>query len=529
MISIGINNYENHENFHNLVGSVNDARKILDLIKRDANKLKFNQSYESSGSSRLLRNFIKIENEYKLNKIYSYLLVDAEATSKNIRDTLKLIARNSKPNDIFVFFFAGMSSAHEGEVQLYTYGDSSLPIKDLSYLINQISAKKQLIISEAGNGKGFSNSLIYNLFEQNSILASNSDRNRIIITTKGLGQEGKLENGYGGFLSSYLLKNENLLYIFKTPLKFELDLNRQEIQHDYFNEKYCAVYFESDYRDLLALKFSESYSRGAVSNQIDVKHDANANSKRNIPIVQAVLIGTNNYKKSIGWENLQNPVNDVRTIGEILEKKYGANTLYLIDQGRNEVLLHLIKIKKQLAENDKLIVFFAGHGYYHSDYSDGFLVFQDSKGLEEDPTLDTYLPMATINRLLDGFPNKQVLTIFDVCYGGSFELNGGDLPVENYSKATFDKGIKHFIVEKNQYNSRIYLASGKYEVPDYWNNSLDHSPFAKKLIKAFEEENEFISPGKIFTYLQGNATETVLKKFGSHEPRGDFLLPVVPN
>ena len=47
-----------------------------------------------------------------------------------------------------------------------------------------------------------------------------------------------------------------------------------------------------------------------------------------------------------------------------------------------------------------------------------------------------------------------------------------------------------------------------------------------KLIKAFENEKEFISPGKIYSYVRGSTTKPILKKFGKHEVTGDFLLKV---
>ncbi len=59
-----------------------------------------------------------------------------------------------------------------------------------------------------------------------------------------------------------------------------------------------------------------------------------------------------------------------------------------------------------------------------------------------------------------------------------------------------------------------------------WQENQDHSPFASKLIEAFESEKEFISPGKIYSYVRGNTTVPILKKFGKHEVTGDFLLKV---
>jgi len=53
---------------------------------------------------------------------------------------------------------------------------------------------------------------------------------------------------------------------------------------------------------------------------------------------------------------------------------------------------------------------------------------------------------------------------------------------------------------------------------------MNHSPFANKLITIFENEKSFLTPGKIYKYLEGNITEPVLKYFGKNETRSDFII-----
>jgi hypothetical protein len=88
----------------------------------------------------------------------------------------------------------------------------------------------------------------------------------------------------------------------------------------------------------------------------------------------------------------------------------------------------------------------------------------------------------------------------------------------NYRDSIFSNGIFNL--------SKIFLASGEAEVPDYWNNSLNHSPFANKLIDYLKNEKEFLSPSKIYETLEANITEPVMNSHGSHEERGDFILKV---
>ena len=178
-------------------------------------------------------------------------------------------------------------------------------------------------------------------------------------------------------------------------------------------------------------------------------------------------------------------------------------------------------------ENDQFLFFIAGHGYYSEEMSDGMVVCKESNELEEDYDKSSYLKMADLHRLLNTMPAKNVFAVFDVCFGATFDLFAKDIEVNNYNKLQLDIELEDFIKRKNSETSRIFMASGRYEVPDYWNDSDEHSPFASKLIKAFSEEKDFISPGKIFSYMHGNATEPLLKKFGNHKPRGDYLLKVV--
>ena len=54
----------------------------------------------------------------------------------------------------------------------------------------------------------------------------------------------------------------------------------------------------------------------------------------------------------------------------------------------------------------------------------------------------------------------------------------------NYRGSIFSNGIFNL--------SKIFLASGEAEVTDYWNNSLNDSPFANKLIDYLKNEKEFL-------------------------------------
>lgn len=399
-----------------------------------------------------------------------------------------------------------------------------LPLREVASLMEQIASENQYVISEAGYGKAFGLNLVYNLFESNPQIIQGTKRNRIIVTTKGPGFEGGYCNGSeikNGRLYNFILSSPKLHNIVSNYREFELNLLNAQRYCNMANPDYVQIYKESDYRDIFSRITQGSATRGSKAKK---KIQTTDNSNKDTKDVYAFLVATNEYDSQNDWGNLKNPINDAESFSTILENKYNVKTKKVYNKSKKETLKSFFEFKSQIDENDKLIFFVAGHGHYNENLSDGYLVFKDSHHLDDDYTLDSYLSMGSLNRVLDGVDAKQVFSIFDVCYGASFELNNKKLSVENYANTVFDNGIEDFIAKTDENYSRIVLASGKYEVPDYWNNSLDHSPFASKLLKAFETEKDFISPGKIFSFVRGNTTTPILKQFGKHEPTGDFLL-----
>ncbi len=527
VISIGINKYKpNRFNENNRIYqieyAVSDSKAIIEKIKND--------SIDSRGYEAIEKSNYKLKGKFNF-----YNLTDENATLSEIRKTLKEIIIKAKIDDFFIFYYGGFSFAinDSGNVHLATYNnydilspdiDESFSLIELAQFLEQIKCKNQLIISDSGNGIEFSQDLIKNMFESNALISENTSRNRIIMTTEGVGYESK-EIG-GGYLTYYLLNEKiKLLDIFKNINVFDFTLAKIEIQEPLegknLNQRYTKIYSENEYTKIL--KNSASISRGAtkINTNSEDKKDKNTTSQ-----THALLIATNNYESSQEWNTLKNPINDANSVAEILESKYNVTVSKQYNKSYREILEEIVRIKNVMKENDKFIFFVAGHGYYSDNLSDGFLVLQDSKESIDDFGLNSYLSMATLQRLLDNMPSKNVFAIFDVCFGLTFDPLSKDLALSNLKNISKDISLDEFIARKNENYSRIFLASGQYEVPDYWKNSLAHSPFADKLIKSLNSETDFTNPSKIYSALEGNITQPFLKQFGKHDERGDFLLKV---
>ena len=71
-------------------------------------------------------------------------------------------------------------------------------------------------------------------------------------------------------------------------------------------------------------------------------------------------------------------------------------------------------LRKQIKENDNLIIFYAGHGWLNN--SKGFIVpFDAKKGIEH-----THISNIELNGQIEDANNLHTILILDSCHAGSF-------------------------------------------------------------------------------------------------------------
>lgn len=536
VISIGINNYKSP--FARLANAVNDATQLTKKIEADAKKATLGLYKSQSDNTRNIAGSSLPNRSYSesIDSVYTYLLLDENATIENIKSAFKEVARLATPSDYFIFYFGGFSiekSANKTVLIPYMesdWGDNiqfvaeskMITLQSIATLMEQISCDNQLIISEAGDGSSFAKNLIASFFESNPLLSTGTSRNRIILTTTGLGLDGlscKGQSFPNGPIAHFLLQSESMFDIFWKTYSFEHKLMEQDIAC-FGEKKYLACYVEKEYQRLFVNPIQKA-TRG-----VEVEEELAPEETKEAPKTYALVVGTNNYAPDSKWDNLKNPINDASAIAQLLEQKYNASVTVLNNPDRDSLLYAIIKYKNIMHVQDKFILFIAGHGYFSNELSDGFIVTSDSRSLASDPFMNSYLQMASLNRMVDNLPAKNVFVIFDICFGATFDLNAANADPNRYNSLTLDISLEEFITRQNDKISRMFLASGRYSVPDYWNNSLNHSPFADKLIKALITEKYFTSPGRLLSSLEGNVTAPILKQFGKHETGADVLIAV---
>ena len=193
-----------------------------------------------------------------------------------------------------------------------------------------------------------------------------------------------------------------------------------------------------------------------------------------------------NYILAIGIDQyahhraLQNAVADAKGFADLMTNRYGFEHLNepLYDNAatRRNIIKNLNKCK-QLTEDDRLIVFYSGHGWYETAIKLGFLVPTDA---EDDPHND-FVAVTTVVDILKTVKAHHILLVVDCCFGGSFSVER-DVKVDT-------QPIK-VVADLDKKKSRWVLSSGGIEPVSDGLVMDNNSPFTKPLIAILRENQE---------------------------------------
>jgi hypothetical protein len=197
----------------------------------------------------------------------------------------------------------------------------------------------------------------------------------------------------------------------------------------------------------------------------------------NYELSHALVIGINAYKSAppLGFA-----VNDAQALARVLKQKYGfseENVRLLLDDeaSRSAIMDRFLSFASAgTGPNDRLIVFFAGHG--HTERSRrgevGFLVPCDG-----DPrNLASLIRWDELTRNADLIGAKHILFLMDACYGG--------LAITRALKPGSMRFIKDMLLRP----ARQALTAGKADeaIADLGGPLPDHSIFTGHLLEALQ-------------------------------------------
>jgi len=190
---------------------------------------------------------------------------------------------------------------------------------------------------------------------------------------------------------------------------------------------------------------------------------------------QALLIGVNRYDHP-AWQTLDSPVADIRSIREMLVDLYRFHPNDIISLENptfSQVIEGFQQLKKTVGPQTRLMIYYAGHGYYPADEDEGYWIPRDGG----DPaTQQFFIPTSIILSKMKAIKSQQTLLITDSCFSGSLIRKSRGVAV--------DSG---FYRELSSKKSRQIITSGGLE-PVSDSGGGAHSVFAGNLLQILSEE-----------------------------------------
>jgi hypothetical protein len=465
------------------------------------------------------------------------VLTDSEATLPRISAAFLSAINGANSDDIILFIFAGVSrtiadTAHGKSESYLGLGDvrnvmndsdlaaHGLPTSLLREWMDNIACRRQMIVLEAGDMRTLLPDFIANMVEHNPNAAALTTRDRVILAPRVYGRE----DGRGGILASTIVSMQrSILGLFTEhagAVEGELLTTTAKISGD---ENYANVFREQDF---LRLYSTVAARQPARTRGVGPGTDSLAKDPAAFGHNIALLVGTDQYDAA-GWPRLSNPIYDVESIARELAGKYAFDTLVIRNATQDDLLTALVNLKEhKFADQDELLIFVAGHGYYDATSGLGFLVTRESKPLAEDRFHRSYLSYNVLGPYIENIPSKHTMVVLDACFGGIF---GHLLSQRAASRGPNDEvpsDLRKFVAERLEPRSRLYISAGR-------KNSVsdgvpgEHSPFAGLFLDALRRNAATASPltfSKLAAAFDRLTPAPMGGEWGTSEPGGDFLL-----
>ena len=190
----------------------------------------------------------------------------------------------------------------------------------------------------------------------------------------------------------------------------------------------------------------------------------------------ALIVGIDDYQKPL--DKLQTPVHDAEEVAQLLRADYGFQTRTLLNQNatRNNILGALDAYRSSLSENDNLLIYFAGHGYYDHEADRAYWLPVDATS----PNSPNHISADDITGAVRALPPRHVLIISDSCYSGDLTRGASSAASQHNRPALIQRML--------QSRSRTLMTSGGDE-PVSDSGADDHSIFAYAVLCALRDES----------------------------------------
>jgi uncharacterized caspase-like protein len=179
---------------------------------------------------------------------------------------------------------------------------------------------------------------------------------------------------------------------------------------------------------------------------------------------RALVIGIDNYENFV---KLETPQNDANEIADLLQKRYGFIEVKRLPDATNDQIIGALNGYTKLTQDDNLLIYFAGHGFFDKDKDEAYWLPVDAKSDRA-----RWIIAPEITSTLKAIPARHVLVISDSCYSGMLDRD------VTLTDNTSDDSVSAELLQRK---SRHLLSSGADE-PVADGGCPNHSVFACALL-----------------------------------------------
>jgi hypothetical protein len=206
-------------------------------------------------------------------------------------------------------------------------------------------------------------------------------------------------------------------------------VNGQQVP-DVTPDGFFQANIDKDATDIIVAATDKKGINSSVTFHISGKVEAKVNPDDIAPIsdnetFHAIFIANTDYTGN-KWPALKTTIPEARNIIKMLEDKYNfnpANVDTVFNKSRNEILTIVKDRLDKLTDNDNLVLFYGGHGYFVESTNMAYWV-----PINADSEFD-YISNTDITNLLNGCEARHILVMADACFSGA--MRGGlDAPAK---------------------------------------------------------------------------------------------------
>lgn len=220
----------------------------------------------------------------------------------------------------------------------------------------------------------------------------------------------------------------------------------------------------------------------------------------------ALVIGIQQYQY---LEKLPTAVKDARAIADLLQNRYGFEAQFLFDENatRTAILDTLNALKTTLQPDDKLLIYYSGHGMVDGETKTAYWAAVNAKA----ESATQWIAAETITATIKDLPANQILIVADSCYSGTMERS-------RHADLQDDARRIGYLKEILTKRSRGVMTNGSL-APMVDKSGDEHSIFANAVLRALTDMKR-----NVFTaeeLFDGSIVESVA---GSSAYLPDFAL-----